>query len=233
MKTPKPTTQTKALNLTSSFEGGGKLAGNFDGQTLSWGALQWNIGKGTLLPLLRRIYTLDAQSVTTILGTTFTSKVLADNDTLKAWATAHVLEKSGSPKASFVDKFAVLSKTPASKQGQLEAAKAYLERATLDCLRLGFESERAYAFMFDVAVQNGGIRDAHVTDYLPLVTLNDDEEWERLKLLAFCVARNANPKWQSDVRSRKQTIAVRTGTVHGKAYDIERDFGISHLATWY
>ena len=73
-----------------------------------------------------------------------------------------------------------------------------------------------------MAVQNGGVRDEHLALYRDTVTEGDTEEWQRLKVLAKAVAKCANPRWHDDVLSRKLTIAVREGTVHGKFYDIEQ-----------
>lgn len=44
----------KIAALIYSFEGSSytKLSGNFDGQGISYGLLQWNFGQGTLQPLL-------------------------------------------------------------------------------------------------------------------------------------------------------------------------------------
>jgi hypothetical protein len=46
--------KAKALTITSFFEGW--LAGNFDGQGMSYGYLQWNFGSGTLQPLFLRLF---------------------------------------------------------------------------------------------------------------------------------------------------------------------------------
>ena len=55
---------TKGLALTGSFETGrmppecfAGLSGDFDGQGISFGALQWNFGKGSLQPLLLEMNT--------------------------------------------------------------------------------------------------------------------------------------------------------------------------------
>src|SRR5215510_3714778 len=50
--------ERKALAITSTFETGHAgsffgLSGNFDGQGLSFGLVNWNIGTGSLQPLLR------------------------------------------------------------------------------------------------------------------------------------------------------------------------------------
>ena len=51
----------RCLALTASFETSTfppdcfcGIAGNFDGQGLSFGALQWNLGQGTLQPMVHR-----------------------------------------------------------------------------------------------------------------------------------------------------------------------------------
>jgi hypothetical protein len=53
----------RSLALTGSFETGklspdcfSALAGEFDGQGISFGALQWNIGQGSLQPLLKQMF---------------------------------------------------------------------------------------------------------------------------------------------------------------------------------
>ena len=47
----------KALSVTSAFEGGGfgTVTGNFDGQGLSCGALQWAFGQGTQQKLVKEV----------------------------------------------------------------------------------------------------------------------------------------------------------------------------------
>src|SRR5262245_6138993 len=50
--------EAKALRITSTFETGkpggfGGLTGNFDGQGLSFGLMNWNFGTGSLQPLLK------------------------------------------------------------------------------------------------------------------------------------------------------------------------------------
>ena len=34
-------------------------------------------------------------------------------------------------------------------------------------------------------------------------------------------------RWAADVLSRKRTIALGAGVVHGRPYNLERDFGIT------
>ena len=53
----------RCLALTSSFETGSMppecfcgITGDFDGQGISFGALQWNLGQGSLQPLLQEMF---------------------------------------------------------------------------------------------------------------------------------------------------------------------------------
>ena len=47
---------TGAFETAAGFPGGfSHVAGNFDGQGISFGALQWNLGQGTLQPLLAQM----------------------------------------------------------------------------------------------------------------------------------------------------------------------------------
>lgn len=54
-------TEEKCFLLTAAFEGGGytALSGNFDGQGVSFGFLQWNLGRGTLQPLIKAMHEHD------------------------------------------------------------------------------------------------------------------------------------------------------------------------------
>jgi hypothetical protein len=50
--------------------------------------------------------------------------------------------------------------------------------------------------------------------------------------MALAVAEASLPQWQADVRSRKLTIAVGQGVVHGRVYHLERDFGVRYTHPW-
>jgi len=74
------------MALTGTFETGclppgcfGAVIGNFDGQGLSYSALQWNLGQGTLQPLLLEMSTTHPDVMTGAFGDGYTqlSQVLA------------------------------------------------------------------------------------------------------------------------------------------------------------
>ena len=49
---------SQAIKITSFYEGSGfdEVTGNFDGQGLSYGILQWNFGQGTLQPIFKNLF---------------------------------------------------------------------------------------------------------------------------------------------------------------------------------
>lgn len=52
------------------------------------------------------------------------------------------------------------------------------------------------------------------------------DEVARLRIIANRRAEAANRKWVEDVRARKLTIANGEGTVHGRFYDLQEQYGI-------
>ncbi|MCE5264290.1 MAG: hypothetical protein LLG97_12240 [Deltaproteobacteria bacterium] len=86
--------------------------------------------------------------------------------------------------------------------------------------------------MFDIRVQNGGIRDAVrsriMTDFEEIAADLPEPELEvrKLRIVANRRAEAANRAWVADVRARKLCIANGRGVVHGIPYDLEGQFGI-------
>jgi hypothetical protein len=107
----------RTLSLTGSFETGADephnfagLAGNFDGQGLSFGAIQWNIGQQTLPELLIEINRQQAAVVQSAFGPRYDAlhEMLSKTRTLQLnWAT--IATKKAIPKITAVIR--VLRKT--------------------------------------------------------------------------------------------------------------------------
>ena len=80
-----------AKNISKQFEVGNsnQIAGNFDGQGLSLGYLQWCIGQGTLQPLLNRMDREYNAEMKSIFGTNYASihnMILDTTENQLAWA---------------------------------------------------------------------------------------------------------------------------------------------------
>jgi hypothetical protein len=232
----------RCLALTGSFETGSAppecfagLSGDFDGEGISLGVCQWNLGQGSLQPLLKEI-DQSSQALVTQIFTNYANefrRVLASpiEDQL-AWARSiqdsrHVV---GEPWQGLLK---TLARTPEFQAIETEHAGRLFATARSLCSAYKVQSQRALALMFDIAVQNGGINDvvrAQIErDFAALDSTQTSQALEvaRLQIVANRRAAASNPAWVNDVRIRKLTIANGQGSVHGRNYDLAAQYGIS------
>lgn len=211
------------------------VSGNFDGQGVSFGALQFNLGQGTLQPIIIFTYKNDPQGFKRAFADGKDDILLAKLRRPKAeqvaWASSiSVRGKLASEWADVFERFGCLE---ACRVAQIEAAEKYYSRAVSYCRQYDLKSERAYALMFDIAVQNGSIKKTAIKAIgtkLPVLNAIPDpktREWEIMKAAAHAVAEASNPRWIEDVRSRKLCIANGVGIVHGQRYDLAKQFDIT------
>lgn len=236
------TTVEKCFALTGAFEGKGysTLAGNGDGQGLSWGFIQWCFGQGTLQALLLAMHANGpatfrrccTQPVAQMAGKVvdLSADLIAicsqPNGRAVAWAAARQDSKHV-PLKHWRDAFDALAAEPGFQAIQRAHAGAYMDRAKKYQSRYSFQSERALALLFDICVQQGSIlADTHDL-YMATAHQSGPYESDRLEALARAAGRQADARWIQDVTARKMTIARGRGTVHGTVYDIARDFGIT------
>jgi hypothetical protein len=88
--------QFRCMALTGSFETNNSLpdcfaglSGDFDGQGISFGVLQWNLGQGSLQPLLRKIIKAEPEIVESIFAQNYeelNSMLAASKSKQLAWA---------------------------------------------------------------------------------------------------------------------------------------------------
>lgn len=231
---------TRCLVLTSSFETGtgapgcwSCVAGNFDGMGMSFGALQWNFGTSTLGALLRdvdrrapetidAVFNQHAAELRAVLARPVKEQV--------TWARAR--QDPGNRLAEpWAGCFKALGRTPECQAAQTRAAADYLATALTLCKQFGLWSERGLALMFDIAVQNGSIKSdtaALISADFAAIPNGPAERVEVARLVCVAERRAAasTKKWIADVRERKLMIANGGGTVHGRRYDLEDDYGI-------
>lgn len=160
-----------ARNITQAYEGNA-VTGNFDGQGLSLGYLQWNIGSGTLQPLLTEMaFGQASQQFDEI----FSAKVTDTDGTQKTMAQVlkKVLGQSHNEQLAFFKSinnsknqivepwrsaFNKLLKNSEFGLIQDKHATKYQNNATKIFNETGVNSVRGYALAFDIAVQNGSIK---------------------------------------------------------------------------
>lgn len=232
----------RCLALTGAFETGAPvpecfagLSGDFDGQGMSFGALQWNLGQGSLQPLLREMDRSHAPILREIFADHYPelrSMLDSDRDEQVAWARSIQDLRRFVVVEPWRGLFKTLGRRKEFQDIQAKASSR-LYRAARDLCRLyRVRSERAVALMFDIKVQNGSIsqlvRAQIQRDFGQLQPARDweTEEVARLRIIANRRAEAANPRWVEDVRTRKLTIANGEGTVHGLSYDLEQQYGI-------
>lgn len=243
-----PPLRSRLLHLVATFEGGmSAVAGNFDGQLLSFGPLQWNLGQGTLQPLLRDLSggghtSRSSAAFTQYLGNEFAAACAKGDPHLSEYVRSRCY-RGGQLDPKFRASLKALALTPDAMAAFIRHAEPYFGKAEAAAQQLDFQTERGLALLFDIAVQNGmrqgGLREDHLKAYQAACRHLPERapEWQRLKLLAHTVADCANPRWHDDVLSRKLSIALggtqQSGLpVHGKHFNLERDFGIRYYAPW-
>lgn len=220
---------SRALMLTAQFEGSGDgyktIAGNGDGAGLSLGIIQFNIGKGTLQPLLSDILMSNRNLVLSILGEEKTilleDMLSSSREDQLSWAISINDESGNSIIADWAEPLQALCETSEFQAIQNEYIEPYKTSAIKKCdLFGGFLTNRAYAFMFDCSVQYGRFYQSEA-DAIHAQISDDMSEIARLQVIAN-VMRSTRTE---DAFIRKSCIINGFGTVHGTEIDLA-DFGI-------
>lgn len=236
----------RCLALTGTFETGklppecfGVVAGDFDGQGLSFSALQWNLGQSTLQPMLRKMF-LDHATVMQAcfggLAISLQSMLAMERPGQLAWARSVVNDLHHRVAPVWVAAFAKLGLTSAWQTIAVNAAYKYFDQAKFQAAQLKVKSDRAHALLFDIAVQCGGVSSLamhHVLDQVEAAAqasaTSGSPGWgeiEILRAVANAVADGVKPQWRRDVLDRKLTVANGSGEVHGAQYDLAKQFGL-------
>jgi hypothetical protein len=237
--------QFRCMALTGAFETNypfpdcfAGLSGDFDGQGISFGVLQWNFGQGSLQPLLQEMNATHPEILQAIFGPNyneFSAVLAAPIPEQLAW-TRSIQNPKFVLNEPWQGYFKALGRQQVFQDIEVDfAAKLFADALAL-CNDYGLLSLRAAALMFDIKVQNGSISDlvkaqiesdfAQMDSTLP----PDQAEIERMQIVANRRANAANPTWIEDVRARKLTIANGQGTVHGNYYDLGEQYGIDMRA---
>jgi hypothetical protein len=252
--------EERALRITNAFENTtlyskrrdldyGGLSGDFDGQGLSLGLLQWNIGTGSLQPLLKEFAQGHPQRFDAIFGTDAARlrQVLGQPRAEQlAWVRSindYANPKSPRIKEPWASYFRQLAQEPAFRQIQLKHVRPQMKSATDYARRLGLRSERGLALMFDVVTQHGGgwldskrchtcgtqTRRARIEQRRSELErqAGSPSEKQLLGLITNVIAETIGPRWRQDVLRRRMTIVDGQGTVHGHRFDLARDFGLT------
>ncbi|MCX6829457.1 MAG: peptidoglycan-binding domain-containing protein [candidate division Zixibacteria bacterium] len=234
--------ERKCLTLTGCFETSvgipecfAGLSSDFDGQGLSFGALQWNFGKDSLQPLLREMINSRPDIMESIFHGNYSVLLAAlesDKAELMAFARSIQNPVTFSIYEPWRGMFKSLGRREEFQKIQLKYSGEIFQAALHLCREYELWSERALALMFDISVQNGSISQLvkariHAGfEELPSQMSSDAREIEKMRIVANRRADSAQPEWAEDVRARKLCCANGAGYVHGVNYDLEAQFGI-------
>jgi hypothetical protein len=230
--------ELKALKITSTFETGqpldfGGLAGNFDKQGLSFGILQWNIKSGTLQPLLKEFINLSPAKFAEIFDDDSKAfKNLIFDKTLKdqmqfALSINDSKNRIIEPWKSY---FAKLGNDPDMRSIQIRVAKTRLLIATGQMSELGFHTERAFVFLFDIVTQHGPnwlkVKKRRQIISAKLAKLSDNDEKAIMRVIADVLSSTVKPAFAKNVRERRNVIIEGRGHIGKRHFDIEADYGL-------
>ena len=228
----------RIVDLTIAFEQGsvspaehfGTVSGDFDGQGLSFGILQWNLKSGSLQQLLDAFRRRDNARFHLIMEPeTEVVERLIDSPCAQALSLARrvMLDADGQVREPWVARFRALGQEQIFQEVQIQYLLPQVQKAYSLADEFDFHSERAVALFFDILIQNGGIPSMVRIQYEQDVLDGERslgrvlDEVERMRLLANRQAEAVKPKWVDTVRARKLTIADGKGSVNGISYNLD------------
>ncbi|MCB0414947.1 MAG: hypothetical protein KDD50_11475 [Bdellovibrionales bacterium] len=150
------------------------------------------------------------------------------------WAVSNLY--SGSQfVSSWKSEFTAFAESPEYVVEQMQAAMYLHNRARSYQEDLGFDSIRSYLLFFDIAVQNGSLKSADITDYKAYLASGheQDTEEEKLNKIVELRLRHVLSQWRQDVLIRKSSLINGFGKVHGaeRNYPSEYCFRLDDIVT--
>jgi hypothetical protein len=232
----------RCLALTGAFETSSGfpecfagLAGDFDGEGISFGVLQWNIGQGTLQPLFSQMLQNQPEAMTRIFQenlSPFSHMLSLSREQQLAWWIAIQSPDKADIFEPWRGCLLALGRSSPFQQIQMDHSERIYSDALLLAREYGLRTERGVALMFDICVQNGWIEPATKAQIeadfarIPDSTGLLEREVSKMRVIANRVAESSRPEYVDDVRTRKLTIADGVGTVHGMYYDLASQYAI-------
>ncbi|QSQ25951.1 N-acetylmuramoyl-L-alanine amidase [Pyxidicoccus parkwayensis] len=244
--------ESKALWMVNEFEvGGGSqlvfwgLSADFDGMGISFGIAQWNIGAGSLQPLLREFDRTHPEKFARIFadGTDGMRRMLALNENvgaqreqqlafIRTFVTKKVIREP------WKTRLEALGQDPDFQDQMLRKLRGLMDSAIRAAQALGLRSERALALCFDIHIWPGPYwfklpKEAPVVQHgLPQLFAKEERrrgaplsERDKLLLLADLAAARASSTWKLKATQRKRVI-VQPGTFRERHRDLEVDYGL-------
>lgn len=241
-----------AVRIAATFEGSSArgfdlLTGNFDGQGVSFGFAQWNLGQGTLQsqilrPLLKShpdvFYRHFPDGLTIeVNGRDYTMAqiVSLEGSELRA-VFPEIGRQVSDPANPWHQAFKGLAREEECMRLQLASAKRMLDLAKQEMTSAYYldsqgnkgpakswtvSSPAGLALLYDVRKQNGSFGNVWGEIESGLIGREPASETGLLKYLAWHVANGSRSQYKSDVWSRKVAIAEGGGVVHSTRWEFD------------
>ena len=194
--------------------------GNFDGQGISFGIIQYNFGQETLQPILNSMIAEYPEDMKNIFKEDYEDLVehlTGPKTELLAWADSITDSDGYSLQEKWALYFDDLGKHPYCQQLQQEGIEPYWKRAVDPiCKNYGLMTCRGFVMAFNIAINEWSLGDAVYDEIMGQFT-DDMTEVEKLQIIA---------QYGSN-RARKQAIADGHGVVNGIDLDLDGDFGLN------
>jgi hypothetical protein len=210
------------------------LTGDFDGQGMSFGALQWNMGHGTLQPMLHEMISAHRWVCLDIFHEHLPrlESVLKGRTPDQLAFARSIQDRRHRFFEPWKGMFRTLGRTSEFCEIQARAAARLFTRAREMAMEYSLSSARGMAMMFDILTQNGSISASVKADILREFAglpegSREEQEVARMRIVARRRAAAARADLRDDVLARKLTIADGTGIVHNLRYDLEEQFGLT------
>jgi hypothetical protein len=230
----------EALNITGDFETEGEpwamIAGNFDGQGISCGVLQQNIGQGSLQPLVKACGADVISKYMPVYGEKFWS---ACNKTVSEGLKIVISwqDKQGSKyiiKPTILAELQKLFGSPEMIQQQVNAVKEVSQTAfekakawAKDSRNSSLPNLREFCWFFDIFTQNGGMKNVWINDVKDFIKGNSTAKTVELvceKMLQFPVFKD----YESHKRYALQNTSIWKNSITDEYLDL---FVLSYLRT--
>lgn len=235
----------RALEITGSFEGVGfgQVTGDHDDQGMSCGVLQWCYGQGSLQAKLLKPYILKhgQNKLNSYFNINVAQTAYMNAKEACSFARKHMLIGKN-VKPEFKQAWINLLLSPEMKELQVLGCGDVAKRAWNLCKEWDLKSMKAFCFFFDVLTQNGSIKVEKPvsTEFDRKRAMADapasciktwkeqlakaDLEGQILFIAAHKRSLLARKEYFNDVFSRKGTIALGKGYVHGSFRDFTEIF---------
>jgi hypothetical protein len=218
--------------VTAAFEGHGfgLVEGNWDGAFMTWGVIGFTLKHGEVSQIVLEANRRRPDLVRQAFGAK-SDELLAVMRAPKERQLQFADSISLPPKKVRVrepwrSSFRRLGELPEVQAIQLERVGQRFDRAKQLARELKLETELGLALCFDIAVQNGSVKQAAREQIERDVAAHPIHKERELRvIIANAVADSSAPAFREDVRARKLTLAAGAGRVHGETY-VLRNWGL-------